>query len=362
VSCRACGGDVETVYEAPTDRAFTSSLVPIATIVRIGVCRRCGHAMTLDPPPPEFYTQTYDLLLGSDDEDDLFDVGPYGPIYRQQIELANLEALVAPTATGAILDYGCGKGGFLRRFCAAHPRWSARGFEASERYRTIFERTNPHARLDVGTLGDGTFDLVVMFQVLEHLEDPHAVLVDLRARLPGGVLFVTVPSLHAYSVDLFIADHLSHFTPATLDLLLARAGFTKIVGSETCQSGQITAAYRAEAAAVTAVPDRGKIVDEIVKWTDFANRARAFVATHPRTIVYGAGAAGTYLALACDGLIGFFDRNPFKQGKPHLGLPVYAPDAPVAIDGVIAALGPARARRILEDAGLVRRGIEILYP
>ena len=318
--------------------------------------------MLLDPPPAEFYTESYDLLLGSDDEDDLFDVGPQGPIYRQHTELANLEALVALAATGAILDCGCGKSGFLRRFCAAHPPLSARGFEASARYCAIFEGPNPDARLDVGTFGDGTFDLAAMFQVLEHPEDPYAVLVDLRARLAGGVLFVTVRSLLAYSVDLFIADHLSHFTPATLDLLLARAGFTKIVGSDTCKSGQIKAAYRAGTATVTAVPDRRKIVDEIVKWTDFANRVRAFVATQPRTTVYGAGAAGTYLALACDQVVGFFGRNPVKQGEPHLGLPVDARDAPVAIDGVIVAFGPARARRILEDAGLVRRGVEILYP
>jgi SAM-dependent methyltransferase len=359
----------------------------VKALVRVGICGRCGHCMTLDPPPggtTHYYAQTYDLLTGSVEEDDLFNVKPDGtPVYRQEIELENLDALVPLPPTGRILDYGCGKGAFLRRFLARHPTWTGHGFDMSEKYRRFVEKVIRPDHFTVASLQSLVdsglrFDLIVMFQVTEHLEQPREILASLRTLLgPGGTLHVTVPNLLAYSVDMFVADHLSHFTAATLDLLLSRAGFRRAVGSDIHQAGQITAAYRSDPdPETTKLNDLGRsyqtlmadrVGREVSFWRGFGERSREFIAAHPKTAIYGAGAAGTYVLSACDAVranvIGYIDRNPFKVGTQHFGLPIFAPEgAPADMDGIVAALPPQRARQIIEEAGLTSRGIPILMP
>ena len=76
-----------------------------------------------------------------------------------------------------------------------------------------------------------------MFEVLEHLDDPLAVLTALKARLnPGGVMIVEVPDTsgvssihdeHSYRV-IHPLDHINAFTPASLVGIMRRAGFGPI--------------------------------------------------------------------------------------------------------------------------------------
>jgi FlaA1/EpsC-like NDP-sugar epimerase len=105
---------------------------------------------------------------------------------------------------------------------------------------------------------------------------------------------------------------------------------------------------------------------EIDFWRTFGERASDFIAQHRSVAIYGAGAAGTFILSVCDAqrgeVLGYLDRNPFKIGKHHFGLPIYAPESSPRPGGIIAALNPMRAQRILEEAGLTQREIPILYP
>jgi SAM-dependent methyltransferase len=78
------------------------------------------------------------------------------------------------------------------------------------------------------------FDLVVMFQVLEHMTHPAQVLRDCaRVLKPRGTLVVSLPNFGSWQAQLFgshwlhldVPRHLVHFTPASLALALRRAGF-----------------------------------------------------------------------------------------------------------------------------------------
>jgi SAM-dependent methyltransferase len=85
-------------------------------------------------------------------------------------------------------------------------------------------------------LPEGSFDVAILWHVLEHLSAPAETLGRIRGWLaPGGRLVVAVPNLASWQARLggrrwFHLDparHVVHFTPAGLDALFTRAGFAK---------------------------------------------------------------------------------------------------------------------------------------
>jgi SAM-dependent methyltransferase len=78
-----------------------------------------------------------------------------------------------------------------------------------------------------------TFDLIVMFNALEHMTDPIALLRECRQRLaPGGRVMINVPNFASWQrrfagskwLHLDAPRHLQHFSPDTLAETLGRAG------------------------------------------------------------------------------------------------------------------------------------------
>jgi SAM-dependent methyltransferase len=141
-------------------------------------------------------------------------------------------SLLGP-ARGSLLDVGAGRGRFVAAARAAG--WAASGIEPSE--RGVSAAASVYGvSLERGGLADasGTWDVVVLWHVLEHLDDPGAALALLSSLVaPGGTLLVGVPNLASvqariggsrwYHLDL--PRHRTHFTPAGLRALLERHGF-----------------------------------------------------------------------------------------------------------------------------------------
>ncbi len=97
-----------------------------------------------------------------------------------------------------VLDVGCGAGAFLDMARSAGLRTF--GLElnptAAEKARAkgheIFDRLLPEVPADACP---GGFDLITLFQVLEHVPDPVDILKQASARLkPGGYISIAVPS------------------------------------------------------------------------------------------------------------------------------------------------------------------------
>ena len=78
-----------------------------------------------------------------------------------------------------------------------------------------------------------TYDIIIMLDVLEHLKNPEAVLTNIRSKLnKDGILVLQMPNyksvMAAICVDWswwMIEDHLFHFSPQSLHLLLNKTGF-----------------------------------------------------------------------------------------------------------------------------------------
>jgi len=135
---------------------------------------------------------------------------------------------------GKILDIGAGDGAFLK---AVDPTWKTFATEGGEVMRKTLRDAGIecfHDTKDVIRQARGTFDVVTMFQVLEHIAAFDAMLVDCREILrPGGLLIVSVPEGDAVSdqerltgcADM-IPNHCNKWTPKALGIAMQRAGLT----------------------------------------------------------------------------------------------------------------------------------------
>ena len=139
--------------------------------------------------------------------------------------------------TGRALDVGSAAG-----FCMAALRelgFEAHGVEVSE---TIARHAIDALGFDtvhIGTLDSApyaphSFDLITMWDVVEHVVDPHALLATARELLkPDGLLVLETQDIDSPFARLLgrrwhhfkHAEHIYHFTPATVRSLLERAGY-----------------------------------------------------------------------------------------------------------------------------------------
>lgn len=152
-----------------------------------------------------------------------------------------VEIMKRPLKGLELLDVGCGWGQALLGFRTKG--FVCYGFDpASDAVSYLRRRRLNVVEAGMDTMdvfGGKTFDVVTMFNVLEHLADPIGALGQIRRLLkPRGVLVVDVPnefnpfqlaarSLH-HLPEWWVAppQHLSYFSPMTLRKLLTGAGYT----------------------------------------------------------------------------------------------------------------------------------------
>ena len=146
--------------------------------------------------------------------------------------------------SGKLLDVGCGEGLFLR--LAQDNGWQIRGTELSL-YASKFASEALGTEIYCGQLhqasfADNSFDVVTMWHVLEHVEDPKSYLEEVhRVLKPNGLLVLSVPNVNdlvmqlAYratrrrKLKLFSVNdkevHLYHFSAKTLRTYFDKTGF-----------------------------------------------------------------------------------------------------------------------------------------
>jgi 2-polyprenyl-3-methyl-5-hydroxy-6-metoxy-1,4-benzoquinol methylase len=156
--------------------------------------------------------------------------------------------LRASTEATRVLDFGCGYGGFLS-MCSAY------GFAAYGVDRSAAKRTNGVAHHVYAELEDiahlPPFHALTLFEVLEHLDDPHGLMLLLRERLvKGGILVLETPDCSGINdihtkeeyYKIHPLEHINAFTPDTLKQFAMRLGFepiSKPVSCITCDSAAL---------------------------------------------------------------------------------------------------------------------------
>jgi SAM-dependent methyltransferase len=138
------------------------------------------------------------------------------------------------TGPGRALEVGCGDGLMLATLREAG--WRVAGTERTPQ-AAAFARQRLGLPVFVGDLDalspEPTFELIILFQVLEHLPDPTVTLRQCARLLnPKGRLVVGLPNLASWQArfggpvwfHLDVPRHLVHFSPESLDRALRQAG------------------------------------------------------------------------------------------------------------------------------------------
>jgi SAM-dependent methyltransferase len=217
--CPLCGA-------AARERLFTRDGWPIA---RCPACSLVYVDAAMD-------REALDAIYGRDYyQGEVF--GDY--LGEREIRLESARGRVAQLARvapgGALLDVGCAAGFFLQ---AASERFTVTGVEVSA-FASAYAREEFGHRVYTGEifdapLTDNEFDVVTLWDVIEHLADPAAVMAEVaRVTRPGGLMVLTTGDVRGPLAARGLEDwnlmtppaHLSFFSARTIERLLNTAGF-----------------------------------------------------------------------------------------------------------------------------------------
>lgn len=185
-------------------------------IADLHACDRCGYTFInrLTPDWKKFYaTQDMETYVA---------LSTYRDRYFHKVK-----SLVFPKSLGApdtMLDVGCGDGGWLSVWPECPHRY---GSEYSPDFKSIL-LDRKISVLDEQGIRERTFDLITLFDVLEHVENPHEFLASIWSCVSeGGTLLISVPAMdkwisrllgHRYY--LYCPMHFSYFGKKCLRALL----------------------------------------------------------------------------------------------------------------------------------------------
>ena len=218
--CPVCDADA-------LDRTGTVAGLPLVT------CRRCNH---------------HSLSTAGADLSSIYDANYTGfrddPVFNRKMrELLDTEVAPKIPKDARILDVGCGNGEFLQ--AAKERGYRALGIDFAPAAQRACEARGLRATVgdfltyDFGA--DAPFDLVTMWDVVEHLPEPIEFLRRARSLLaPSGWLVLKVPVIPDRAVKvaarvpraagalLAAPGHIQYFTPQNLSTLVTRAGFERV--------------------------------------------------------------------------------------------------------------------------------------
>jgi len=205
---------------------------------RVVRCDECSLLM-LNPQPSESELNAIysaDYFLGEDTPEGHAQIaemkGATARRYLKQI------ARYRGDEKGRLLEIGCGQGDFLLE--AQKKGFDVSGIEISPTAAALANERLGSQKVTPGvleqvTIEDGSFDVCVLSDVIEHTRDPIRFLSTIRRLLkPAGTLFIATPSLDSWSARLlsqnwmeFKPEHLTYFDGKTIQSLLHRTGFSQ---------------------------------------------------------------------------------------------------------------------------------------
>ena len=205
-------------------------------------CQGCGFVYVSPRPDPEELYALYGETYFNNDESGVVGYTDYikdEPNIRRtsQRRLQHLEQFIKP---GKLLDVGCATGFFIDE--AQQRGWQVEGLDVSafgvDYAQTHYGVTAYHSALTDLELPAGAYDVVTMWDVIEHVPDPKAYVRQAADLLrSGGVISLATPDINSLPARLagrrwvgykLSEEHVYYFSVKTLSRMLDEAGFDVI--------------------------------------------------------------------------------------------------------------------------------------
>ena len=141
-------------------------------------------------------------------------------------------------SVGKVLDIGCGVGDFLHT--AELHGWTCMGVEPSEDAKAIAQKRMSGKIIsseELEKLPDGSFDLITMWHVLEHVDDLKWQVAQLQRLVkPSGRVVIALPNYKSYDGQYYkelwaaydVPRHLNHFNKTTLTKIFKTNGLSLV--------------------------------------------------------------------------------------------------------------------------------------
>ena len=177
------------------------------------------------------YYKSEDYISHTDSKRNWFEKAYHfvrGMALKRKLKLINS----FPVSGKTILDVGCGTGDFLQT--AKNNSWNVYGIEPNEKARAIANSKTRNQVFDTNTLQEfesGTFDVITLWHVLEHLPNLETEIQNLNRLLkPEGRLVIAVPNFKSYDAKHYnafwaaydVPRHLWHFSQTSISKLFSK--------------------------------------------------------------------------------------------------------------------------------------------
>jgi len=203
VKCNLCGSDDSTILFTVKDRRYKKP--GLFNVVR---CRKCGLIYTNPRPSKKLISQYYPSYY--------WDVGRVNnknrlikTLFKMNqilIDIICYKMTIPLKSNRKLLDIGCGSGKFL--YSMKKLGWQTYGVEIGD-FAAKHAREELGLNVFTGTVGEASFpdkffDGITMHQVLEHVADPTATLLEINRILKDdGLLAISVPDTGSLEARIF---------------------------------------------------------------------------------------------------------------------------------------------------------------
>ena len=214
-------------------------------------CPECGFVYVYPKPEATELKALYGETYFRNDQSSVVGYSDYisDEVNIRRTARRRIKALSRYIPSGKLLDVGCAMGFFLDE--AKTLGWQVSGIDVSgfgvNYARSHFGLDVFHGELTELAVAEASFDLITMWDVIEHVSDPSAYIRQAAKLLrPGGCLSLSTPDVESLPAKIYgkrwvgyklSTEHVSYFSLRTLKRLLEEEGFELVSSGhvgETC--------------------------------------------------------------------------------------------------------------------------------
>lgn len=204
---------------------------------RMTECQRCGVVTPLPYPTVHEINSFYSSQMRPND----WEIENYVRLDLNDKAIAGTRRVAKQITAlhggpGRLLEVGCAAGWILK--AAQEVGWTVKGVEGAPKF-SDFARNDLGLDIFPGLISEidcsswPVFDVIVAFDVFEHLHDPVQDLKVLRKlAAPGASLLVTTPNISSFVARMYgkswrqvLPSHVNYSTPTSIASVLERAGW-----------------------------------------------------------------------------------------------------------------------------------------